>query len=61
MPLLSSANMEDDWRKTVLERFSNPAVRDTIYRLNEDATNRMASYSDDSEVKTKIKNQKNEC
>jgi mannitol-1-phosphate/altronate dehydrogenase len=53
--------MEDDWCKTVLERFSNPAVRDTIYRWNEDATHRMASYSDDSEVKTKIKNQKNEC
>jgi len=33
---------KDDWCKTVLERFSNPAVRDTIYRLNEDATNRMA-------------------
>jgi len=33
---------KDEWTKTVLERFSNPAVRDTIYRLNEDATNRIA-------------------
>eukprot|EP00440_Ansanella_granifera_P018690 gb/GFBE01020305.1/.p1 GENE.gb/GFBE01020305.1/~~gb/GFBE01020305.1/.p1 ORF type:complete len:636 (+),score=183.38 gb/GFBE01020305.1/:1-1908(+) len=30
-----------EWNKTVIERFSNPAIRDTIYRLNEDATNRM--------------------
>eukprot|EP00913_Durusdinium_trenchii_P026192 g24572.t1 len=33
---------QDEWSKTVLERFSNPAVRDTIFRLNEDATNRIA-------------------
>ncbi|CAK9036415.1 Mannitol 2-dehydrogenase (M2DH) (MDH) [Durusdinium trenchii] len=33
---------KDEWSKTVLERFSNPAVRDTIFRLNEDATNRIA-------------------
>mmetsp|Transcript_49881 Transcript_49881/g.118932 ORF Transcript_49881/g.118932 Transcript_49881/m.118932 type:complete len:518 (+) Transcript_49881:36-1589(+) len=33
---------KDEWSRTVIERFSNPAIRDTIYRLNEDATNRMA-------------------
>lgn len=32
---------KEEWCKTVLERFANSAVRDTIYRLNEDATNRM--------------------
>merc|ERR1712151_254162 len=31
-----------DWCKTVIERFSNPAIRDTILRLTEDATNRIA-------------------
>ena len=36
-------SLQDEWTKTVLERFSNPAVRDTIYRLNEDATNRIAT------------------
>merc|ERR1711988_1668493 len=30
-----------DWCKTVIERFSNPAIRDTILRLTEDATNRI--------------------
>ncbi|CAE7944431.1 unnamed protein product [Symbiodinium sp. KB8] len=33
---------KEEWCRTVLERFRNPAVRDTIFRLNEDATNRMA-------------------
>jgi len=33
---------KDEWNTTVIERFSNPAIRDTIYRLNEDATNRIA-------------------
>lgn len=41
---------EDDWSKTVLERFSNTAVRDTIFRLNEDATNRIAGCSDESRL-----------
>lgn len=31
-----------EWNKTVIERFSNPAIRDTIFRLTEDATNRIA-------------------
>ncbi|CAE7231691.1 unnamed protein product [Symbiodinium sp. CCMP2456] len=31
-----------EWCRTVLERFRNPAVRDTIFRLTEDARNRMA-------------------
>merc|ERR1712139_489000 len=30
-----------DWQETVIDRFSNPAIRDTIFRLNEDATNRI--------------------
>eukprot|EP00927_Polykrikos_kofoidii_P012584 TRINITY_DN15442_c0_g1_i1.p1 TRINITY_DN15442_c0_g1~~TRINITY_DN15442_c0_g1_i1.p1 ORF type:complete len:564 (-),score=77.59 TRINITY_DN15442_c0_g1_i1:174-1814(-) len=30
------------WQTTVLRRFSNPAILDTIFRLTEDATNRMA-------------------
>ncbi|OLQ01236.1 Mannitol 2-dehydrogenase [Symbiodinium microadriaticum] len=33
---------KEEWCRTVLDRFGNPAVRDTIFRLNEDATNRMA-------------------
>eukprot|EP00931_Biecheleriopsis_adriatica_P049995 TRINITY_DN2892_c0_g1_i4.p1 TRINITY_DN2892_c0_g1~~TRINITY_DN2892_c0_g1_i4.p1 ORF type:complete len:635 (-),score=154.38 TRINITY_DN2892_c0_g1_i4:184-2088(-) len=33
---------KDDWCKTVIERFSNPAIRDTLFRLSEDATNRIA-------------------
>merc|ERR1712078_433347 len=31
-----------EWQTTVIDRFSNPAIRDTIFRLNEDATNRIA-------------------
>lgn len=31
-----------EWCATVIDRFSNPAIRDTIYRLTEDATNRIA-------------------
>merc|ERR1712178_428807 len=31
-----------EWCTTVIDRFSNPAIRDTIYRLTEDATNRIA-------------------
>jgi len=33
---------KNKWCQTVIERFSNPAIRDTIFRLNEDATNRIA-------------------
>jgi len=33
---------KEEWCRSVLDRFGNPAVRDTIFRLNEDATNRMA-------------------
>merc|ERR1712048_655353 len=33
---------KDSWTKSVIDRFANPNVRDTIYRLNEDATNRIA-------------------
>merc|ERR1712048_680678 len=29
------------WIKTVIDRFSNPAIKDTILRLTEDATNRI--------------------
>merc|ERR1712048_1517238 len=31
-----------EWCANVIDRFSNPAIRDTIYRLTEDATNRIA-------------------
>merc|ERR1711933_83874 len=30
-----------EWIKTVIDRFSNPAIKDTILRLTEDATNRI--------------------
>merc|ERR1712151_61500 len=30
-----------EWIKTVIGRFSNPAIKDTILRLTEDATNRI--------------------
>merc|ERR1712048_106549 len=33
---------KDKWTSSVIDRFANPNVRDTIYRLNEDATNRIA-------------------
>merc|ERR1712056_157570 len=33
---------KDAWTTDVINRFKNPNVADTIYRLNEDATNRIA-------------------
>ena len=35
---------KEDWCEAILERFRNPANPDTIVRLSEDATNRMAVY-----------------
>merc|ERR1712151_1069595 len=32
---------KQEWIKTVIDRFSNPAIKDTILRLTEDATNRI--------------------